>query len=73
MYTQSRILRARLEYLHDSLGVKENDFLTFDAMRHAAQCVGRVIRSKVRLASAMFVLVAVVRVSGMAEVGQGGG
>jgi len=46
VYTQSRILRARLEYLHDTLGVKENDFLTFDAMRHAAQCVGRVIRSK---------------------------
>eukprot|EP00035_Acanthoeca_spectabilis_P010032 m.177130 g.177130 ORF g.177130 m.177130 type:complete len:824 (-) comp14906_c0_seq12:885-3356(-) len=46
VYTQSRILRARLEYLHDNLGVKENDFLTFDAMRHAAQCVGRAIRSK---------------------------
>jgi DNA excision repair protein ERCC-2 len=26
--------------------VKENEFLTFDAMRHAAQCVGRVIRGK---------------------------
>eukprot|EP00038_Savillea_parva_P002094 m.110607 g.110607 ORF g.110607 m.110607 type:complete len:841 (+) comp10718_c0_seq2:518-3040(+) len=46
VYTQSRILRARLEYLHDNLSVKENDFLTFDAMRHAAQCVGRAIRSK---------------------------
>ncbi|MGH0152814.1 UNVERIFIED_CONTAM: hypothetical protein FKN15_023373 [Acipenser sinensis] len=26
--------------------IRENDFLTFDAMRHAAQCVGRVIRGK---------------------------
>eukprot|EP01070_Trichotokara_eunicae_P010992 Trichotokara_eunicae@DN6562_c0_g1_i1.p1 len=27
-------------------GIPENEFLTFDAMRQAAQCVGRVIRSK---------------------------
>eukprot|EP00040_Diaphanoeca_grandis_P006655 m.38187 g.38187 ORF g.38187 m.38187 type:complete len:770 (+) comp17855_c0_seq1:155-2464(+) len=46
VYTQSRILRARLEYLFDKYNVQENDFLTFDAMRHAAQCVGRAIRSK---------------------------
>jgi DNA excision repair protein ERCC-2 len=26
--------------------IRENDFLTFDAMRHAAQCVGRVLRGK---------------------------
>ena len=26
--------------------IKENDFLTFDAMRQSAQCIGRVIRSK---------------------------
>lgn len=26
--------------------IRENDFLTFDAMRHAAQCVGRAIRGK---------------------------
>ena len=26
--------------------LRENDFLTFDAMRHAAQCVGRVLRGK---------------------------
>ena len=26
--------------------IRENDFLTFDAMRHAAQCVGRVMRGK---------------------------
>ncbi|XP_062502096.1 general transcription and DNA repair factor IIH helicase subunit XPD-like isoform X2 [Corticium candelabrum] len=46
VYTQSRILKARLDYLRDQFEIKENDFLTFDAMRHAAQCVGRVIRGK---------------------------
>lgn len=46
VYTQSRILKARLEYLRDQFNIKENDFLTFDAMRHAAQCVGRAIRGK---------------------------
>lgn len=45
-YTESRILKARLEYLRDNLHIRENDFLTFDAMRHAAQCVGRVLRGK---------------------------
>ncbi|XP_067874911.1 general transcription and DNA repair factor IIH helicase subunit XPD isoform X2 [Heterodontus francisci] len=46
VYTQSRILKARLEYTRDQFQIRENDFLTFDAMRHAAQCVGRVIRGK---------------------------
>ncbi|CAB0037139.1 unnamed protein product [Trichogramma brassicae] len=32
--------------LHYYNKIKENDFLTFDAMRHAAQCVGRAIRGK---------------------------
>jgi len=45
-YTESRILKARLEFLRDVHHIKENDFLTFDAMRHAAQCVGRVLRGK---------------------------
>ncbi|KAJ3300749.1 DNA-dependent ATPase of the nucleotide excision repair factor 4 complex [Borealophlyctis nickersoniae] len=45
-YTESRILKARLEYLRDNNKIRENDFLTFDAMRHAAQCVGRVLRGK---------------------------
>mmetsp|Transcript_14369 Transcript_14369/g.23917 ORF Transcript_14369/g.23917 Transcript_14369/m.23917 type:complete len:770 (+) Transcript_14369:56-2365(+) len=45
-YTLSRILRSRLEYLRDTFHIRENDFLAFDAMRQAAQCVGRVIRSK---------------------------
>ena len=31
------LLQARLEYLRDQFQIRENDFLTFDAMRHAAQ------------------------------------
>jgi len=46
VYTQSRILKARLEYLRDQFQIRENDFLTFDAMRHASQCIGRVLRGK---------------------------
>ncbi|KAL7648131.1 UNVERIFIED_CONTAM: hypothetical protein RMT77_000032 [Armadillidium vulgare] len=46
MYTQSRILKARLEYLRDQFNIRESDFLTFDALRHAAQCVGRAMRGK---------------------------
>mmetsp|Transcript_1956 Transcript_1956/g.2861 ORF Transcript_1956/g.2861 Transcript_1956/m.2861 type:complete len:145 (-) Transcript_1956:75-509(-) len=45
-YTLSHILRARLEYLRTTFQIKEADFLNFDALRQAAQCVGRVIRSK---------------------------
>ncbi|GBM44428.1 General transcription and DNA repair factor IIH helicase subunit XPD [Araneus ventricosus] len=46
VYTQSRILRSRLEYLRDQFQIRESDFLTFDALRHASQCVGRAIRGK---------------------------
>jgi DNA excision repair protein ERCC-2 len=45
-YTESRILKARLEYMRDHYQIRENDFLTFDAIRQASQCVGRVIRGK---------------------------
>jgi DNA excision repair protein ERCC-2 len=45
-YTLSRVLRARLDYLRDTFQIKESDYLAFDAIRQAAQCVGRVIRSK---------------------------
>ncbi|KAK8916305.1 DNA repair helicase UVH6 [Platanthera zijinensis] len=45
-YTLSRTLISRLEYLRNTFQIKEGDFLTFDALRQAAQCVGRVIRSK---------------------------
>ena len=40
------IFQARLEYLREQFHIRENDFLTFDAMRHAAQCVGRALRGK---------------------------
>ncbi|KAF8136351.1 hypothetical protein EV363DRAFT_1319374, partial [Boletus edulis] len=42
-YTESRILKARLEYLRDAYRIRESEFLGFDAMRNAAQCVGRVL------------------------------
>jgi DNA excision repair protein ERCC-2 len=45
-YTLSRVLRARLDYLRETFQIKESDYLAFDAIRQAAQCVGRVIRSK---------------------------
>ncbi|XP_058760108.1 general transcription and DNA repair factor IIH helicase subunit XPD-like [Vicia villosa] len=44
-YTSSKILQARLEYLRETFKDK-TDFLTFDALRQAAQCVGCVVRSK---------------------------
>ncbi|VDL20290.1 unnamed protein product [Hymenolepis diminuta] len=46
VYTQSRIFKARLEYLRDQYNIRPNEFITFDAMRHAAQCLGRAIRGK---------------------------
>ena len=45
-YTLSRILRARLEYLRQTFQIQESSYLDFDAIRQAAQCVGRVLRSK---------------------------
>ena len=46
-HTPTRVRRrARLEYLRETFQIRENDYLAFDAVRQAAQCVGRVIRSK---------------------------
>ncbi|KAA0164780.1 hypothetical protein FNF31_02317 [Cafeteria roenbergensis] len=45
-YTLSHVLRARLAFMRDHYHIREQDFLTFDALRNSAQCVGRVIRSK---------------------------
>jgi DNA excision repair protein ERCC-2 len=45
-YILSRPLRARLNYLREKHHMSEKDFLSFDALRQTAQCVGRVIRSK---------------------------
>lgn len=46
VYTESRTLKARLEFLRQKFQIHENEFLTFDAMRMASQCVGRVVRGK---------------------------
>lgn len=46
VYTESRVVQSRISYLKDNCQIKEAEFLTFDAMRTAAQCVGRVIRGK---------------------------
>lgn len=40
------LAQARLEYLRDAYRIRESEFLGFDAMRNAAQCVGRVLRGK---------------------------
>ncbi|BAM80033.1 nucleotide excision repair protein XP-D [Cyanidioschyzon merolae strain 10D] len=45
-YSESRLLKARLSYLQQRYQIREDEFLVFDAMRQAAQCVGRVIRNK---------------------------
>ena len=46
LYTESRVLRARMEFLRVFHQIPENDFLSFDALRMASQCVGRVVRGK---------------------------
>ena len=45
-YTKSHILLSRLEYLRRTFAIREDEFLAFDALRQASQCVGRVIRNK---------------------------
>jgi DNA excision repair protein ERCC-2 len=45
-YTQSHVLRSRLDFMSVNYQIKDHDFLSFDALRQAAQCIGRVIRSK---------------------------
>jgi DNA excision repair protein ERCC-2 len=45
-YSLSNVLRERMEYLREHFQISNQRFLTFDAMRQVAQCVGRVIRSK---------------------------
>ena len=45
-YSLSRVLKSRLQYMREKFEIQENEFLSFDAIRQASQCVGRVIRSK---------------------------
>lgn len=46
LYTESRVLKSRMEFLRTHHQIQENDFLSFDALRMASQCVGRVVRGK---------------------------
>ena len=45
-FTKSKTLIARLEFTREKFRIRETDFLSFDAVRQASQCLGRVIRSK---------------------------
>ena len=45
-YTKSRALLSRTEYLEKRFGLSPGDFITFDAIRQTAQCLGRVVRGK---------------------------
>lgn len=44
--TQSMIVQTRADYIEARHGLPKRDFLMFDAMRAASQCVGRLLRSK---------------------------
>lgn len=44
-YTENPRLKKRLEFLSEEFGIRESEFLSFDAMRQTAQCIGRVLRS----------------------------
>ena len=35
-----------MQFLQENHRIRDQDFLTFDAMRQTSQCVGRVLRSK---------------------------
>ena len=43
---KSRVLRTRLSFLKQKYDEDEQEFLTFDAIRQASQCLGRVVRFK---------------------------
>lgn len=45
-YTRSRVLLARLTFLREKHQIADADFLNFDALRQASQCIGRIVRSK---------------------------
>jgi DNA excision repair protein ERCC-2 len=44
--TVSMLVQTRAEFVETSYGIDKNDFILFDAMRAACQCVGRLLRSK---------------------------
>lgn len=44
--TQSTRVQARADFVEYEYGMNKHDFILFDAMRAASQCVGRLLRSK---------------------------
>eukprot|EP01006_Ploeotia_vitrea_P066054 TRINITY_DN94260_c0_g1_i1.p1 TRINITY_DN94260_c0_g1~~TRINITY_DN94260_c0_g1_i1.p1 ORF type:complete len:772 (-),score=58.21 TRINITY_DN94260_c0_g1_i1:689-3004(-) len=46
VYTEDRVLKERLKWIDTNLAVRDNEYLAFDALRHASQCIGRVLRNK---------------------------
>ena len=45
-YTRSRALLARTDYLKNNFNIEPKEFITFDAIKQVAQCLGRAIRGK---------------------------
>jgi DNA excision repair protein ERCC-2 len=45
-YTESCILRARLEFLYKIYNIRENNFLLFDTIYYTVQCLGRILQGK---------------------------
>ena len=41
-----RALNERKRWIEDNLKISESEYVTFDAMRQSAQCIGRVLRNK---------------------------
>ena len=52
--TQPKPISERMKYLQAKLDIKEADFLTFDAMRVANQCIGRALRGKLDYAVVIY-------------------
>ena len=46
MYHKNPAVLGRMKFLKDTKGISESEFLQFDCMRVASQCVGRAIRNK---------------------------
>eukprot|EP00667_Euglena_gracilis_P004115 EG_transcript_4132 len=43
---ESKVLKERFAWLETHLHIKTEEYLSFDALRHASQCIGRVLRNK---------------------------
>ena len=54
VYHRSPAVLGRMKFLKDTKGIAESEFLQFDCMRAASQCVGRAIRNKADYAVLVF-------------------